>query len=103
MEADVVILGSGGAAMTAAIAAYDFGAKDVAILEKSGMVGGPKTNADAQVLDWHGNPIPGLYAAGDAMAAVPGEAYGGAGGTLGPGMTFDYIAGRHLGRHIPNV
>ncbi|HZV10744.1 MAG TPA: FAD-binding protein, partial [Novosphingobium sp.] len=42
-----------------------------------GTAGGPKTNGDAQVLDWHGNPIPGLYAAGNAMAAVLGEAYGG--------------------------
>ncbi|MEK7343557.1 MAG: FAD-binding protein [Pseudomonadota bacterium] len=67
-----------------------------------GTAGGPKTNADAQVLDWRGQPIPGLYAAGNAMAAVLGEAYGGAGGTLGPGMTFGYIAGRHLGRHISN-
>lgn len=67
-----------------------------------GTAGGPKTNADAQVLDWSGNPIPGLYAAGNVMAAVLGEAYGGAGGTLGPGMTFGYIAGRHLGTHIPN-
>ena len=40
LEADVVVLGSGGAAMTAAIAAHDFGAKDVVILEKSNMVGG---------------------------------------------------------------
>jgi 3-oxosteroid 1-dehydrogenase len=67
-----------------------------------GTAGGPKTNADAQVVDWEDNPIPGLYAAGNAMAAVLGEAYGGAGGTLGPGMTFGYIAGRHLGKHIPN-
>lgn len=67
-----------------------------------GTCGGPKTNADAQVVDWDGNPIPGLYAAGNAMAAVLGEAYGGAGGTLGPGMTFGYIAGRHLGQHLPN-
>lgn len=67
-----------------------------------GTCGGPKTNANAQVLDWAGNPIPGLYAAGNAMAAVLGEAYGGAGGTLGPGMTFGYIAGRHLGAHMPN-
>lgn len=67
-----------------------------------GTAGGPKTNADAQVLDWRGQPIPGLYAEGNAMAAVLGEAYGGAGGTLGPGMTFGYIAGRHLGRHISN-
>nr|WP_314466219.1 FAD-binding protein [uncultured Novosphingobium sp.] len=67
-----------------------------------GTAGGPKTNADAQVLDWSGHPIPGLYAAGNAMAAVLGEAYGGAGGTLGPGMTFGYIAGRHLGTYTPN-
>jgi len=62
-----------------------------------GTCGGPRTNGDAQVLDWAGNPIPGLYAAGNVMAAVLGEAYGGAGGTLGPGMTFGYIAGKHLG------
>jgi 3-oxosteroid 1-dehydrogenase len=67
-----------------------------------GTAGGPRTNADAQVLDWKDEPIPGLYAAGNAMAAVLGEGYGGAGGTLGPGMTFGYIAGRHLGKHIPN-
>lgn len=40
LEADVVVLGSGGAAMTAAIAAHDFGAPDVVILERSGTVGG---------------------------------------------------------------
>ncbi|AOR76193.1 fumarate reductase/succinate dehydrogenase flavoprotein-like protein [Sphingomonas sp. LH128] len=67
-----------------------------------GTAGGPKTNADAQVLDWSGNPIQGLYAAGNVMSAVLGEAYGGAGGTLGPGMTFGYIAGKHLGTHLPN-
>ncbi|MGE4304254.1 MAG: FAD-dependent oxidoreductase [Novosphingobium sp.] len=59
-----------------------------------GTAGGPRTNAKAQVLDWDDNPILGLYAAGNAMAAVLGEAYGGAGGTLGPGMTFGFIAGR---------
>jgi len=67
-----------------------------------GTSGGPKTNGDAQVVDWEGNPIPGLYAAGNVMAAVLGEVYGGAGGTLGPGLTFGYIAGRHLGTHLPN-
>ena len=68
-----------------------------------GTAGGPKTNADGQVIDWAGSPIPGLYAAGNAMAAVLGEAYGGAGGTLGPGLTFGYLAGKHLGTHLPNV
>jgi 3-oxosteroid 1-dehydrogenase len=60
-----------------------------------GTSGGPKTNGHAQVVDWNNEPIPGLYAAGNAMAAVLGNAYGGAGGTLGPGMTFGFIAGRH--------
>lgn len=68
-----------------------------------GTCGGPRTNADGQVVDWNGNPIPGLYAAGNAMSAVLGGAYGGAGGTLGPGMTFGYLAGRHLGQHRANV
>lgn len=68
-----------------------------------GTCGGPKTNADAQVVDWNGNPIHGLYAAGNVMAAVLGEAYGGAGGTLGPGLTFGYLAGKHLGTHLPNA
>lgn len=67
-----------------------------------GTCGGPKVNGDAQVMDWHGNPIQGLYAAGNVMGSVLAGAYGGAGGTLGPGMTFGYIAGRHLGTHIPN-
>jgi len=40
METDVVVLGLGGAAMTATIAVYDVGAKEVVILEKTGMVGG---------------------------------------------------------------
>ena len=38
--------------------------------------------------------IPGLYAAGNAMAAPTGMVYGGAGGTLGPALVFGYRAGR---------
>jgi 3-oxosteroid 1-dehydrogenase len=68
-----------------------------------GTAGGPKVNAEAQVVDWHGNPIQGLYAAGNVMGSVLAGAYGGAGGTLGPGLTFGYIAGRHLGTHLPNA
>lgn len=60
-----------------------------------GTNGGPKTNGCAQVLDWQGNVIEGLYAAGNAMASVMTRVYAGAGGTLGPGMTFGFIAGRH--------
>ena len=58
-----------------------------------GTKGGPKTNVHAQVLDPRGRVIRGLYAVGNAMAGVTGMVYGGAGGTLGPGMTYGYIAG----------
>jgi hypothetical protein len=58
-----------------------------------GTKGGPRTDGDARVLHVSGEPIPGLYAAGNAMAGVTGKAYGGAGGTLGPAMVFGYRAG----------
>jgi succinate dehydrogenase/fumarate reductase flavoprotein subunit len=45
------------------------------------------------VLHVSGRPIPGLFAAGNAMAGVTGRAYGGAGGTIGPAMVFGYRAG----------
>ena len=59
-----------------------------------GTKGGPRTNGNGQVLDVDGEPIPGLYAAGNAMASAMGMTYGGAGGTLGPAMVFGYLAGR---------
>lgn len=59
-----------------------------------GTKGGPQTDAAARVLNVRGTPIPGLYAAGNAMAGVTGLAYGGAGGTIGPALTFGYIAGQ---------
>ena len=63
-----------------------------------GTKGGPRTNAKAQALRATGGVIPGLYAAGNAMAGVTGMAYGGAGGTLGPGMAFAYLAGINAAR-----
>jgi 3-oxosteroid 1-dehydrogenase len=63
-----------------------------------GTKGGPRTDGNGQVLDLDGDVIPGLYAAGNAMASVMGMTYGGAGGTLGPAMTFGYLAGSHVGR-----
>ena len=58
-----------------------------------GTKGGPQTDVDARVLDVDGRPIQGLYAAGNVMASPMGMTYGGAGGTLGPGMVFAYRAG----------
>ncbi|MGE3620696.1 MAG: FAD-dependent oxidoreductase [Acidimicrobiia bacterium] len=63
-----------------------------------GTKGGPQTTIDGEVLHVDGHVIPGLYAAGNAMAAPTGIAYGGAGGTLGPAMVFAYRTGRALGR-----
>ena len=58
-----------------------------------GTKGGPRTDHDGRVLHVGGEPIPGLFAAGNVMAGVTGRAYGGAGGTLGPAMVFGYRAG----------
>ncbi|WP_298728410.1 FAD-dependent oxidoreductase [uncultured Ferrovibrio sp.] len=61
-----------------------------------GSFAGLKADAQARVLDsTTGQPIPGLYAAGNDMASIMGGNYPGGGITLGPAMTFGYIAGRH--------
>src|SRR3984957_1358286 len=58
-----------------------------------GTKGGPRTDRDGRVLHVSGTPIPGLFAAGNAMGGVTGRAYGGAGGTIGPAMVFGFRAG----------
>lgn len=59
-----------------------------------GTKGGPRTDADGRVLSIDtGEPIPGLYAAGNVSASCYGMAYPGAGGTLGPALTFGLRAG----------
>ena len=57
-----------------------------------GTKGGLRTDERARVLRHDGSVIPGLYAAGNASAAVMGHSYAGAGATIGPAMTFGYIA-----------
>ncbi|UUX48443.1 FAD-dependent oxidoreductase [Nisaea acidiphila] len=61
-----------------------------------GTFAGLATDANAQVLDEVGQPIPGLYAAGNDAASIMGGNYPGGGITLGPAVTFGYIAARHM-------
>ena len=56
---------------------------------------GLRVDGHARVLDNQGNPIAGLYAAGNDMTSVMGGTYPGAGITIGPALTFGYIAARH--------
>lgn len=57
--------------------------------------GGAVTDAKGRVVTTSGEPIPGLYACGTSTAAVTGNVYAGAGCSIGPSVTFGYIAARH--------
>jgi hypothetical protein len=59
-----------------------------------GTKGGPRTNVRGQVLNQRGQPIGGLFAAGNVMAGTSGAAYYGAGATIGLAVTWGYICGR---------
>ncbi|THF55350.1 FAD-dependent oxidoreductase [Ollibium composti] len=61
-----------------------------------GTFAGLRTNADNQVIDAGGRPIPGLFAAGNDAASIMGGNYPGGGITLGPALTFGYVVGRRL-------
>ncbi len=61
-----------------------------------GTCGGLQINPNGQVLDVWGNPIPRLYAVGNASGSVMGAGYPGGGGTIGSGITFGFLAAEHL-------
>jgi 3-oxosteroid 1-dehydrogenase len=54
--------------------------------------GGPKTDADARVLDDLDQPIAGLYGVGNCVASVSRRAYWAGGATIGPMLAFAYRA-----------
>jgi len=59
-----------------------------------GTKGGLRTDEHARVLRSDGSVIDGLYAAGNTSAMVMGRSYAGPGATIGPAMTFGYLAAR---------
>jgi succinate dehydrogenase/fumarate reductase flavoprotein subunit len=66
------------------------------VVGEIGTYDGIRTDRHARALDARRAPISGLYVAGNDMASIMGGAYPGPGITLGPAMTFGWIAGRHL-------
>jgi 3-oxosteroid 1-dehydrogenase len=66
------------------------------ILGDLGTSGGLRTDEAARVLRDDDTAVTGLYAVGNASAAVMGRSYAGAGATIGPAMTFGYIAANHI-------
>jgi len=68
-----------------------------------GTKGGLRCDAKARVLDGAGQPIAGLYAAGNNSGSPFGDCYPGAGGTIGPAMTFGFVAANDIAARARQV
>lgn len=68
-----------------------------------GTLGGLLTDEYGRVLNKDGQPIKGLYAAGNASASIFGGTYPGPGSTLGPACTFAYITMKHLVKELKSA
>ncbi|RQS18173.1 FAD-dependent oxidoreductase [Burkholderia sp. Bp8998] len=66
-----------------------------------GTFAGLATDRDARALDSAGRAIAGLYAVGNDSASMMGGCYPSGGITLGPAMTFGYLAGLSLADAAP--
>jgi len=64
-----------------------------------GTKGGLATDVHGRVQRTDGSVIEGLYAAGNAASPVMGHTYAGPGATIGPALTFGYLAARHVVEH----
>jgi succinate dehydrogenase/fumarate reductase flavoprotein subunit len=71
------------------------------ILGDLGTSGGLRTDEHGRVLRTDDSVVKGLYAAGNNSAAVMGRSYAGAGATIGPAMTFGYVAAKHIADQLP--
>lgn len=72
-------------------------------LSDLGTKGGLRTDASARVLDASGDPIPGLYAAGNSQAAVSGYTYPAGGNPIGACMVFGYLAALDVVGQTPDA
>jgi len=68
-------------------------------LSDLGTAAGLKTDLDCRVLDGEGRAIPGLYAVGNDKQSIMRGYYPGPGITLGPALTFGYLAACHIAEH----
>jgi succinate dehydrogenase/fumarate reductase flavoprotein subunit len=65
-----------------------------------GAATGLMTNEHAQALNAKGDAIQGLYACGNDMHSIMGGVYPAPGITLGPAITFGYLAAQHALRRL---
>ncbi|OBF03998.1 3-ketosteroid-delta-1-dehydrogenase [Mycobacterium sp. ACS4054] len=72
------------------------------VLGDLGTSGGLRTDEYARVLTDDDSVLPGLYAVGNTSAPVMGRSYAGAGATIGPAMTFGFVAANHIAAHAAN-
>ena len=72
------------------------------ILGDLGTSGGLRTDEYARVLRSDDSFVKRLYAVGNTSAAVMGRSYAGAGATIGPAMTFGYVAAKHIADQLPD-
>jgi 3-oxosteroid 1-dehydrogenase len=104
---DVVVLGTGAAGLTAALRAAADGAR-VGLFEKAVTVGGtsawsggtvwlPNNRHEVELgfSDSREEVLTYLMSLSHGLMEQPLVTYGGHGGTLGPGLVFGYLSGRH--------
>jgi succinate dehydrogenase/fumarate reductase flavoprotein subunit len=71
------------------------------VMGSLGTFAGLRVNDHAQVTDAQGQAIPGLYAGGNDLSSMMGGHYPAGGITLGPAMTFGFIAAHHAAGRNP--
>jgi succinate dehydrogenase/fumarate reductase flavoprotein subunit len=71
------------------------------VMGSLGTFAGLRVNDHAQVVDTQGQAIPGLYAGGNDLSSMMGGHYPAGGITLGPAMTFGFIAAHHAAGRDP--